>query len=85
MSRFFRIEIGGELKRRRKRLDLNQAFIADLIKVSQTQYSKIERGVQPIYSDDLFLVLSFFKRMEGKEKIVRIGEKIFSLEDIPKD
>lgn len=53
-----RIQLGLILKTKRRMLKMNQKKIADMLSISVTSYSKIERGVNNVSFDKLIKICS---------------------------
>mgnify|MGYP000639100524 CR=1 FL=1 len=70
--------IGLEIKQLRKVLDLTQVEFGDKLNLDAAYISKIERGIKPISSIQLFTILSICNENDAIEFVVKIMDKVKS-------
>ena len=68
--------IGLEIKQLRKVLDLTQVEFGDKLNLDAAYISKIERGIKPISSIQLFSILSICNENDAIEFVVKIMDKV---------
>jgi len=68
--------IGLEIKQLRKVLDLTQVEFGDKLNLDAAYISKIERGIKPISSIQLFTILSVCNENDAIEFVVKIMDKV---------
>jgi len=68
--------IGSEVKELRKILGLTQAELGEKLGIDDAYISKIERGLKPISSTQLFTILSTCELDDVNEFVVAIIDKV---------
>jgi len=73
--------IGLEIKKLRKDLGLTQVEFGGKINLDSAYISKIERGIKPISSIQLFNILSICELDDAIESIIKIIDKVRSIKN----
>jgi len=70
--------IGLEVKKQRKSLGLTQVEFGGKVNLDSAYVSKIERGIKPISSIQLFNILSICELDDALESVIKIIDKVKS-------